>query len=240
MSSLPRVLRLALGLALSACAASNGAGEPAPPDGLTEAERAAGWRLLFDGRTTAGWRGYRMSECPSGWQVVEGALTRVDEAGDIVTQEEFQDFVLDFEWRVAPGGNSGLMFHVTEDHEYPWETGPEYQLLDDAGHADGKEPLTSAGSNYAMHAPAKRVTRPAGEWNDSRLEVRGTHVVHWLNGERVVEYDLWNDDWKRRVSGSKWKDRPDYGLRKSGRIALQDHGDRVSFRALKIRVIGDR
>jgi len=190
---------------------------------------------LFDGKTTAGWRGFKQQSCPAGWQVVDGALTRVGEGGDLVSLEQYQDFELELEWQIAPGGNSGLMFHVTEDHDYPWETGPEFQILDNAGHQDGHEPRTSAGANYAMHAPSSDVTRPAGQWNQARLVVKGPHVEHWLNGTKIVEYELWSADWQSRVEGSKWKERPDYGRRKSGHIALQDHGDRVAFRAIRIR-----
>ncbi len=195
---------------------------------------AGGPRALFDGASTAGWRGYERPDCPSGWQALDGTLARVAEAGDLVTEEEYQDFDLEFEWRVAPGGNSGLMFHVSEDHDAPWETGPEFQILDDALHPDGKEARTSAGSNYAMHAPRVHTARPAGDWNQARLLVRGAHVEHWLNGEKIVEYELWSDDWEQRVAACKWKDRPDYGRRKSGHIALQDHGDAVAFRNLRI------
>jgi hypothetical protein len=233
--ALVSMLVLAAATIAGACAATR---EHAPdPNELTEGERAEGWKLLFDGQTTRGWRGYKSSEMPAGWQVVDGALTRVAEAGDIVTEEEFGEFELVFEWQVAPGGNSGVMFHVTEDHEYAWQTGPEYQILDDAGHRDGGDPLTSAGANYAMHAAERGVARPAGEWNQSLLRVTGTRVEHWLNGKKLVEYDLWSPDWKRRVEGSKWRDHPDYGMREMGRIALQDHGDRVAYRGIRIRVL---
>jgi hypothetical protein len=198
-------------------------------------QHAGSVQSLFDGKTTAGWRAYKGTDCPAGWQVVDGALTRVAEAGDIVTLEEYQDFELELEWMVTPGANSGVMYRVTEDHEAPWETGPEYQILDDAAHRDGLDPRTSAGSNYAMHAPAVDATRPAGEWNQARILVRGAHVEHWLNGQKIVEYELWSPDWEARVAQCKWKDRPDYGRRRSGRIALQDHGDRVAFRNLRIQ-----
>jgi hypothetical protein len=211
--------------------------EPLAPNTLAESERAHGVRLLFDGQTTAGWRGYKQAEAPAGWQVVEGTLTRVGEGGDLVSLEQFEDFELEFEWRIAPGGNSGVMFRVSEDHDYPWETGPEFQLLDNAGHPDGKDPRTSAGANYAMHAPLADVARAAGNWNQARLRVCGPVVEHWLNGEKIVEYELGSADWKARVAACKWKDRPDYGQRKSGHIVLQDHGDRVSFRNLKLQRI---
>ena len=117
---------------------------------------------LFDGRTTHGWRGYKETDCPAGWQVVDGALTRVGEAGDLVSLEEYGSFDFEFDWQVAPGANSGVMFHVSEDHDAPWETGPEYQILDNAAHKDGLDPRTSAAANYAMHAPLRDVTKPAG------------------------------------------------------------------------------
>jgi hypothetical protein len=216
-----RLCPFALSAFLVSCAAADEVGED--------------WTPLFDGQTSAGWRGYRQERCPPGWQVVDGALARMAEAGDLVTLEEFRDFELEFEWRLAPGGNSGVMFHVTEEHDAPWESGPEYQLLDDAAHRVGLDLRTSAGSNYAMHAPLPGAARPAGEWNQARLLVRGAHVEHWLNGRRVVQYELWSEDWERRVSECKWKDHPDYGRARRGRIALQDHGDPVAFRNLRIR-----
>lgn len=204
---------------------------------LTAAERAAGWRLLFDGRTTEGWRGFRKDAAPAGWQVSNGALTRVGEGGDIMTDEEFGSFELVLEWNVAPGGNSGVFFHVVEDSSlsYVWQSGPEMQVLDNARHADGRDPLTSAASNFAVHAPSRDATRPAGEWNAARLVVRGDHVEHWLNGEKVVEYELGSPDWQQRVAASKFASMPRYARARSGHIALQDHGDRVSYRNIRIR-----
>jgi hypothetical protein len=206
-----------------------------PPNTLTAAERAEGWRLLFDGRTTAGWRGFRRAELPTGWQVVDGTLARVGPGGDIITEDQFDSFELALDWKVAPGGNSGIFFHVTEDADHVWETGPELQILDDAGHRDGLLPETSAGSNYALHAPAEDVVRPAGEWNRVRLVVRGDHVEHWLNGVRIVAYELGSADWQARVAASKFADMPGYGRARRGHIALQDHGDPVWFRNLRIR-----
>jgi hypothetical protein len=204
---------------------------------LTPQEHAEGWRLLFDGRTTDGWRGFRRDAMPDGWQVVDGALTRVAAAGDIVTTEQFESFELVLDWKVSPGGNSGIFFHVTENADYVWQTGPEYQILDDAGHRDGLTPETAAGSNYALHAPVGVAARPAGEWNTARLVVRGDHVEHWLNDVKIVSYELGSDEWKALVAASKFRDMPGYGQARRGHLALQDHGDLVAFRNIRIRVL---
>jgi cytochrome c len=207
---------------------------------LTAEERAAGWRLLFDGTTTNGWRGYKAQDCPSGWRAENGALVRAAQAGDIVTTDEFGDFELVLDWKIARGGNSGVFFRVDESHGSVWESGAEMQVLDNDEHVDGRNPLTSAGSNYALHAPPRDVTRPAGAWNRARLVVRGAHVEHWLNGVKVVEYELWTDEWKALVAASKFAGMPAYALAQRGRIALQDHGDRVEFRDVKLRELGAR
>ncbi len=206
-----------------------------PMNTLTEQERAAGWRLLFDGRTTGGWRGFKKPDMPAGWQAIDGALTRVASAGDIVTTDEFASFELAFEWRIAPGGNSGVFFHVTEDVEAVWHSGPEYQILDNVAHKDGLTPETSAGSDYALHAPSRDATKAPGSWNQGRIVVRGSHVEHWLNGEKIVEYVLGSPEWAARVAKSKFKAYPGFGRAPKGRIAIQDHGDTVAYRNIKIR-----
>lgn len=209
---------------------------PRPPQNvLTPAEQAAGWRLLFDGKTTRGWRGFRRETMPDGWQVIDGALLRVAPAGDIITIDQFGDFELQLDWRISPGGNSGIFFRVTEDQPAAFMTGPEMQVLDNGGHHDGHAALTSAGANYGLHAPSRDATRPVGLYNHVRLVVDGAHVEHWLNGVKIVEYELWSDDWKRRVAASKFAAWPAYGMNKTGHIALQDHGDRVWYRNIKIR-----
>jgi hypothetical protein len=202
---------------------------------LTAEERAAGWKLLFDGKTTQGWRGFNKDKCPDGWQVVDGALVRVGSAGDIITTEQFDNFELAFDWRVAEAGNSGVFFRVSEDAGAVYETGPEYQILDNAKHPDGRSKLTSAASNYALHAPAKDVTKPVGQWNQSKIAVSGNHVEHWLNGQKVVEYELGGDEWTELVKQSKFSSMPRYGREPKGHIALQDHGDRVEYRSIKVR-----
>lgn len=202
---------------------------------LTAKERAEGWRLLFDGKSAGGWRGYRQQTLPAGWQAIDGALTRVGQAGDIVTVDEFGDFDLRLQWKISEGGNSGIIFRVVNVGTEVWESGPEMQILDNARHADGKNPLTSAGANYGLQAPVRDVTRPVGEWNDARLIVAGAHVEHWMNGIKVVEYDLWSPAWESLVKASKFVTMPAYGRAKRGRIALQNHGDPVWFRNITIQ-----
>jgi len=234
-----RLSILALTLALSAACGSPAAPTTPPmPDTqntLSPNEITAGWRLLFDGRSTDGWRRYRSAGPISGWDVLNGELTRVAEAGDLVTQEQFGDFELLLDWKVPPAGNSGLFFRATEDRPAIFESAPEVQILDNLGHPDGRSPLTSASANYGLHAPERDVTRPVGQWNTTRLLARGTHVEHWLNGVKVVEYELGSADWQRRVAESKFRDWPTYGKAPRGHIGLQDHGDRVAFRNIKLR-----
>jgi hypothetical protein len=243
------VVGAALGASLTACAGTQQNSESRSADAqgaaqgatgvsvLTREDQAAGWRALFDGKTTAGWRGYRAREMPGGWQVVDGALTRVGQAGDIVTTDQFANFELALEWKVAPGGNSGIFYRVTEEADHAYETGPEMQVLDDARHQDGGSRLTSAGSLYGLYAAPAGVVKPAGEWNAVRIVVNGSHVEHWLNGVKVVEAEMGSPDWERRVRESKFKEWPGFGRAARGHIALQDHGDWVAYRNIKIKVV---
>ena len=204
---------------------------------LTAEEMAAGWKLLFDGKSLAGWRSYKSETPPTGWRAVNGELVRDGEGGDLMTAEQFDDFELRFEWKVTANGNSGIIYRIATTEEFPWQTGPEYQILHNQGHRDGKAPITSAASNYAVHPPTKDVTRPVGEWNEGRLVARGNRVEHWLNGEKVVEYEINSADWLERVKASKLAKLANYGRIKRGYIALQDHGDVVSYRNIKIRTL---
>lgn len=228
---------LVLTATLSTCTkvADRGSGQKGSPSMLTPAERAAGWRLLFDGRSTAGWRGYRQQAMPAGWQVIDGGLTRVAPAGDIVTLDQYGDCELTLEWRVSEGGNSGIFYRVSEDAEYPWQSGLEMQVLDDANHPDGRSPLTSAGALYGIHPARRGVVRPAGTWNTVRIVMHGRHVEHWLNRVKLVEGELGSPDWEARVRRSKFATLPRFGRNESGHIGLQDHGDRVAYREIKIR-----
>lgn len=204
---------------------------------LTAAEREAGWRLLFDGRSLDGWRRYDGEAMTGGWVIEDGALAHVHGGRSIITDDVFEDFELTLEWKVEPGGNSGIFYRAAPGAEEIFHSAPELQVLDDAGHADGRSPLTSAGANYALHGVPRGIVRPAEEWNGVRVLVRGTHVEHWLNGVKVVEYELGSDDWKAKVAASKFVEWPEYGQAARGHIGLQDHGNRVWFRNLKLREI---
>ena len=152
-----------------------------------------------------------------------------------MTADQFDNFELRLDWKVTKNGNSGIMYRVTDQGNQTYETGPEFQILDNAGHKDGQDPITSAGSNYALHPPARDVTRPVGEWNQIRLIVNGAHVEHWMNGVKLLEYELWSEDWDKRVKASKFAKMPGYGRAKRGHLVLQDHGDLVAFRNIKIK-----
>jgi len=196
------------------------------------------WVSLFDGQTIAQWRGYKMATVPDSWRVEEGAITWTKGAAvDLVSREQYTNFEFEFDWKVPPGGNSGVMFRVTEELERTYHSGPEFQILHNAGHSDGKNPMTSAGSNHSLHAPTKDTTKPVGEWNQGRLVVNGNHVEHWLNGEKVVDYDLHSPDWTKRLMASKFKDVPRYGREPRGHIVLQEHGSRVQYKNLRIKVL---
>jgi len=224
--------------ATGACQSTNTAGTSTPMNTLSAQELQAGWKLLFDGKSTAGWRNYKKETVGPGWTVVDGILTRSGEnAGDIVTADKYRNFELALDWRVAEGGNSGILYRATEDNEYIWQSAPEMQILDDARHSDGKSPLTSAGSNFALYEAPRGVVRPAGEWNSARILVNGNHVEHWLNGQKLLEYELGSPEWMQRVANSKFRTMPNYGKASEGFIGLQDHGDKVEFRNIRIRVL---
>jgi hypothetical protein len=211
------------------------------PNTLTRGEAAAGWRLLFDGNTTKGWHCYGRDRVV-GWDVSNGELIALgqggDRANDIVTDEEFGSFELAADWKLTPRANSGIFFHVVEQgYDAVYATGPEYQLIDDKGWPDKLESWQATAANYAMHPPSRDAANPVGEWNHARIVVNGPHVEHWLNGVKVVDYEMWTDDWHRRVQAGKWKDYPGYGKARRGKIGLQDHGNRIFFRNIKIRVL---
>jgi hypothetical protein len=234
------VAALTASLALIACAHAL---EPAmqqqstSPTTLSAEERTAGWRLLFDGTSLAGWHVYHKTGTPANWRAVDGVLQRGGSGGDLVTDEQFANFELALDWKVPLRGNSGVIYRVNDSGEATYMTGPEMQVLDDERHPDGRNPLTSAGAVYGLYPAPRGVVKPAGEWNAARLLVNGNHVEHWLNGVRLAQYELGSADWEQKVAASKFKQWPGYGRSPRGRIALQDHGDSVSFRNIRIRVL---
>jgi hypothetical protein len=212
-----------------------------PLNQLTQAEREAGWKLLFDGQSLIGWRTYR-NKPNSTWKVQDGSLyctgsptDKSDLRADLITEDQFDNFELIFDWKIAPQGNSGVMYLVSENAGAAYLTGPEYQLIDDYNYPEKLEYWQYSGSNYAMHAPSHLMSRPAGEWNHSKIVVNKGKVEHWLNGKKVVEYEIGDEDWQKRKREGKWNNVSEYGSVKLGHIVLQDHGDEVWFRNLLIR-----
>lgn len=235
-----RIAALALSVTLAACAGPDAGSDSA--DSVPEAAMSAdGWITLFDGTSLDHWKGFQRDDVPGGWTIEDGllAFTPGVEGGDIVTRDQYGDFELALEWRVSPGGNSGVLYRVSEAADRIWEEAPEMQILDDDAHVDGGTPTTSAGANYALHAPSADVVKPAGEWNSVRIVARGDNIEHWLNGEKVVEYQIGSPEWERLVADSKFSEWPDYGRHARGHIGLQDHGDRVWYRNIRVRPLGD-
>ncbi len=224
------VLALALLLATAPAARAQDANT------LTAAERQAGWMLLFNGNSTSAWRGYKADTMPTGWRVAGGMLTKSGSADDIVTRGTWGDFELELDWRIAQGGNAGIFYRGTEEYPKIYWTAPEYQLLDDPNHPDGRNRLTSAGAAYGLYPSPAGVVKPAGEWNHTRIVVRGNHVEHWLNGTKLLEYTLKSPDWTAKVAKSKFTEWPHYGLARRGLIAIQgDHDGELSLRNIRIR-----
>ena len=216
------------------------------PNTLSDAEKREGWELLFDGRTKNGWHVYNNKSDGSAWKVLDNTLYLDVSAkngwqtvggGDIVTEKEFDSFHLQLEWKVDKGGNSGIMFYVQEStaYEHTWHTGPEMQLLDNAAHADANIDKHRAGDLYDLIAGTGDVLNPAGEWNKSEIISNNGTVVFLLNEVAIVETTLWDERWEQLVQGSKFKKWSSFGKFRSGKIALQDHGDPVWFRNIRIR-----
>lgn len=212
-----------------------------------------GWITLFDGSSLDGWRGYNGDRVPPGWRILDGELTyeKVRDAKDsdnykgsrdlIYAAREFEDFELYLEWKISPGGNSGIFYHAVEGYKRIYQVAPEYQLIDDEGfsrhHKTELEPAQTTGANYGMHVPdaSKKRLHPIGEWNSSRIVFTSDRVEHWLNGELLLHFVPWSEDWKLRKSEGKWNLAADYGKYKKGYIGLQDHGSPIWFRNIKVR-----
>jgi hypothetical protein len=237
--------------AMASDLATNAVAVGVAPNTLTDTERTEGWQLLWDGRTTRGWRSAKGTAFPeAGWEIKDGVLSVVETGGaesraggDIVTDRVFEAFDLRVDFRQTPGANSGIKYYVdTELNKAEGSAiGLEFQLLDDATHPDakaGRDGNRTIGSLYDLiPAAAHKKVKPIGEWNDARIVSRGRHVEHWLNGAKVLEYERGSEAFRKLVAGSKYKVWPDFGEKPSGPILLQDHGNRVSFRNVKVRVL---
>ena len=214
----------------------------APLNTLTQSEEKVGWTLLFNGESLEGWRGYNMPAAPGSWRAEDGMLKIINEGGaesaeGIITEKKYNAFALSLEFQLTTGANSGILYHVAEDtkYTYPYETGTEYQVIDHEGWPDPLEGWQICGANYAMHAPMVEAFKPVGEWNRAMLVVDGNKVTHVLNGEVIVEFEKYSDEWNELRNSGKWSDYPDYGKFDEGHIALQNHGTIVFYRNIKIK-----
>lgn len=211
----------------------------AGPEAQSAAAAPEWWTLLFDGQTMNGWRTFKNQDNDS-WEVVNGTLhckpfDLAKKRADLVTEDEYENFELAFEWKIAPQSNSGVMFRVSEEYDQPFFTGPEYQVLDDGGYPGEVKEVNFSGGNYDMHAPVNKKLNPVGQWNTSKIVADGNRIEHWLNGDKVVEYEIGSEDWKNRKANSKWNDVEGYGAKTRGYIDLQDHSNEVWFRNIMIR-----
>ncbi len=215
-------------------------------EAIDESDSASDWISLFDGTTTEGWRAFNGTSLPPNWVIEDGSLkslgTGGDIGGDIVYGTgEFDNFELKLEWKISEGGNSGIFYHVQEGEKFkaPYENAPEYQVLDDIGFPEPLKDWQMVGADYAMHSadPAKKVVKPAGEWNTTRIVFTPEKVEHWLNGAKIVAFKPWSEEWFAKKASSKWKDYPEYGMAKSGLIGIQDHGSFIWYKNIMIKTL---
>jgi hypothetical protein len=227
-------LLAALATVISAASVSPAAEEAAATKAKGE-KTASKFVKLFEGDKDKTWVGYNQDQWPAGWELADGVLHRKSGGGDLQTLDEYGDFDLRFGWKVSEGGNSGVMYRVSREKGPSYETGPEYQILDNERHQDGKSPLTSSASLYALYAPSKDVVKPAGQWNRGRIVVKGNRVRHFLNDQKVVDVEIGSDEWNKRLAESKFATWPKFAKNERGHIVLQDHGDEVWFRNMRVK-----
>jgi len=216
---------------------------------LSDAEKSEGWQLLFDGQTTKGWHKYGGAPAGAAWKVADGILYldtsskkdwQTANGGDIVTDNEYENFDLKLDWKISKAGNSGIIFLVNEDtmkFKHTFESGPEMQVVDNELHPDGKLVKHQAGDLYDLISCSKKTVKPAEEWNQAEIKLLNGKLDLYLNGENVVSTTLWDDNWKKMVAGSKFKEWPGFGTFKKGKLCLQDHGNLVSFRNIRVRTL---
>lgn len=230
---------------LAACSAPKSE-ETTMEDSVTVAAPAEEWISLFDGQTFNGWSKYGGGEVGKAWKIENGELFldaankdgwQTGDGGDIVTNEEFENFHFKYEWKIAPNGNSGVIFmvHESPEYQYPWNTGPEMQVLDNEGHPDAKIISHRAGDLYDLIVSSQETVKPAGEWNQAEIIINQGKLDLVLNGVTIVTTSLWTPEWEALIAKSKFKDMPGFGKYKKGKIALQDHGDVVHYRNLQIK-----
>jgi hypothetical protein len=196
------------------------------------------WRVLFEGTSLDAWRGYRTASVPTGWHVVEGTLAKDTSVGDIVSKDEFDDFELELDWKIGEAGNSGIFYRGSEEYDHIYWSAPEYQLLDDIKAADNKSRLTCAGAAYALYPSPPGHLHPVGEWNRTRIVAKGAHIEHWVNGFKLLEFELWSPEWESKVAMSKFAMYPNFGRARKGHIAMQgDHAGTLAFRNIRVREI---
>jgi hypothetical protein len=194
------------------------------------------WRAMLGHDDAPAWRGWDGGGLPAGWHVADGVLSKSGSVDDLVTAQEFGDFELELEWKIGKGGNSGIFYRGTHEYDHIYWSAPEYQLLDDANAPDGAKRVTAAASAYGIYGASAGVVKPFGHWNRTRIVVRGRHVEHWLNGRKVVDYELQSPAWKSLVAASKFSEYPHYGLAPRGLIGIQgDHPGTLEIRDLRIR-----
>lgn len=198
-----------------------------------------GWTTLYDNSTgTSQWRTYK-NQPNTSWKVVDGFLYCSTDStvkrADLTTKKQYADFELYVVWKIEKAENSGIIYRANEDHDYSFQSGPEYQLIDDVGYPEKIEDYQKSGADYGMYAPMVNAAKPAGEWNTTVIKMTGNHGEYWLNGKKTVDYVIGSDDWEERKEHSKWKDEADYDAMKTGYICLQDHGGGVWFKEIKIK-----
>jgi hypothetical protein len=195
------------------------------------------WRSLLD-KDASAWRGWESTSLPRGWHVEGDTISKDGEVDDLVTREMYGDFELELDWKIGKEGNSGIFYRGTREYDHIYWSAAEYQLLDDANAPDGRNRLSSAASAYALYAAPAGIVKPFDQWNTTRIVVRGAHVEHWLNGQKVVSYELWSADWKAKVAASKFGKYPNYGIAREGYIGIQgDHPGMLSLRRIRIRAL---
>lgn len=234
-------------LAALICSCQNVSVIAQSPNSLSTQERSEGWQLLFDGQTTRGWHKYGGAPIGAAWKVQDGALWldpsqkegwQIKGGGDIVTDEVFTDFHLMLEWKIAQNGNSGIMFYIHEDstqYQWPWMTAPEMQVLDNQGHPDAKIVKHRAGDLYDLISCRQETVKPFEQWNQVEIICKKGKLDFFLNSVNVVSVQLWGEEWKKMVAASKFSKMPGFGTYQEGRIGLQDHGDKVWYRNIKIK-----